>query len=56
MLYQNKKVKGNSTVIFPDLVILVETVAQDCVEAMNKEVVGLREIFVRTSQEGKENL
>ena len=31
-------------------------VAQDCVEAMDKDVVGLREIFARTSQEDKEKL
>ena len=30
--------------------------AQDCVEAMDKEVAGLREIFARTSQESKEKL
>ena len=31
-------------------------VAQDCVEAMDNDVVGLRERFVRTSQEAKEKL
>ena len=31
-------------------------VAQDRVEAMDKEFTGLREIFVRTSQESKEKL
>ena len=30
--------------------------AQDHVEAMDKEVAGLREIFTRTSQEAKEKL
>ena len=30
--------------------------AQDCVEAMDKDVVGLRERFARTSQEAKEKL
>ena len=30
--------------------------AQECVEAMDKEVTGLREIFTRTSQEAKEKL
>ena len=30
--------------------------AQDCVEAMDKDVAGLREIFARTSQEAKEKL
>ena len=30
--------------------------AQDCVEAMDKEVTGLRERFTRTSQEAKEKL
>ena len=30
--------------------------AQDCVEAMDKEVVGLRERFTRTSQEAKEKI
>ena len=30
--------------------------AQDCVEAMDKEVAGLREIFARTSQEANEKL
>ena len=30
--------------------------AQDCVEAMDKQVVGLQEIFARTSQEAKEKL
>ena len=30
--------------------------AQDCVEAMDKDVAGLRERFVRTSQEAKEKL
>ena len=31
-------------------------VEQDCVEAMDKEVAGLRERFARTSQEAKEKL
>ena len=30
--------------------------AQDCVEAMDKDVAGLRERFTRTSQEAKEKL
>ena len=30
--------------------------AQDCVEAMDKDVTGLRERFTRTSQEAKEKL
>ena len=30
--------------------------AQDCVEAMDKDVAGLRERFVRTSQEAKKKL
>ena len=30
--------------------------AQDCVKAMEKEVMGLREIFTRTSEESKEKL
>ena len=30
--------------------------AQDCVEAMDKDVAGLRERFARTSQEAKEKL
>ena len=30
--------------------------AQDCVEAMEKEVAGLQERFTRTSQEAKEKL
>ena len=30
--------------------------AQECVEAMDKEVAGLRERFTRTSQEAKEKL
>ena len=30
--------------------------AQECVEAMEKEVTGLREKLTRTSQEAKENL
>ena len=30
--------------------------AQDCVEAMDKEVAGLRERFTRTSQEAKKKL
>ena len=30
--------------------------AQECVEAMNKEVAGLRERFARTSRESKEKL
>ena len=30
--------------------------AQDCVEAMEKDVTGLRERFARTSQEAKEKL
>ena len=30
--------------------------AQDCVEAMDKNVAGLREIFTRTSQEAKKKL
>ena len=34
---------------------MLET-AQECVEAMNNEVVGLRERFARTSQEAKEKL
>ena len=29
---------------------------QHCVEAMDKDVVGLREIFARTSQKAKEKL
>ena len=35
---------------------ILEKAAQDCVEAMDKEVAGLREIFARTSQESKEKL
>ena len=35
---------------------ILEKVAQDYVKAMDKEVVGLREIFARTSQEAKEKL
>ena len=35
---------------------ILEKAAQDCVEAMDKEVAGLREIFARTSQEAKEKL
>ena len=31
-------------------------VAQDCVEAMEKDVTGIRERFARTSQEAKETL
>ena len=34
---------------------MLET-AQECVEAMNNEVAGLRERFTRTSQEDKEKL
>ena len=34
---------------------MLET-AQECVEAMNNEVVGLQERFARTSQEAKEKL
>ena len=34
---------------------MLET-AQECVEVMDKEVAGLRERFVRTSQEAKEKL
>ena len=34
---------------------MLET-TQDCVEAMDKEVAGLRESFVRTSKESKEKL
>ena len=30
--------------------------AQDCVEAMDKEVAGIRERLTRTSQEAKEKL
>ena len=30
--------------------------AQDCIEAMDKDVVGLKERFARTSQEAKEKL
>ena len=30
--------------------------AQDCIEAMDKDVAGLKERFARTSQEAKENL
>ena len=30
--------------------------AQDCIEAMDKDVAGLKEIFARTSQEAKETL
>ena len=35
---------------------ILEKVAQECVEAMEKEVTGLREIFARTLQEAKEKL
>ena len=35
---------------------ILEEAAQDCVEAMDKEVTGLRVIFARTSQEAKEKL
>ena len=35
---------------------ILEEVAQDCVEAMDKEVIALRERFTRTSQEAKEKL
>ena len=35
---------------------ILEKAAQDCVEAMDKEVAGLRERFARTSQEAKEKL
>ena len=35
---------------------ILEKAAQDCVEAMDKEVTGLRETFARTSQEAKEKL
>ena len=31
-------------------------VAQECVEAMDKEVTGLQERFTRTSQEAKKKL
>ena len=31
-------------------------VAQDCVEVMDKDVIGLRKILARTSQEAKEKL
>ena len=35
---------------------ILEKATQDYVEAMDKEVTGLREIFERTSQEAKEKL
>ena len=35
---------------------ILEKAAQDCVEDMDKEVAGLREIFARTSQEAKGKL
>ena len=35
---------------------ILEEAAQYCVEAMDKEVAGLREIFARTSQEAKDKL
>ena len=35
---------------------ILEKSAQDCVEAMDKEVAGLKERFARTSQEAKEKL
>ena len=35
---------------------ILEEAAQDYVEAMDKEVTGLRERFARTSQEAKEKL
>ena len=35
--------------------VMLEAV-QDCVEAMDKEVTGLRERFARTSHEAKEKL
>ena len=35
---------------------ILEKTAQDYVEAMDKEVAGLRERFTRTSQEAKEKL
>ena len=34
---------------------MLET-TQECVKVMNKEVIGLREILIRTSQEAKEKL
>ena len=35
---------------------ILEKVTQDCVEAMDKEVTGLKEKLTRTSQESKEKL
>ena len=53
--FNTRKSKIDSTED-PMITQVMLEVAQDCVEAMDKEVVGLQERFIRTSQEAKEKL